>query len=244
MSIPERRQSWARGPHLGVAVHAGVGIRDRREARLLDRVVAVPAVDAELPGVEGVTVGNGLNRLVPDVGRLGGGPVPDESDEVERGDAECGSGEDPCLVGPTREDEEAHPEVVGGCGRLYSRSRELPDGNFRERETVTPTANQRRFDAEIRGTVRKTHALTEARAHQSHTARLGAASSRGNAASAVVSGGPCARTCFSASDAAAYALPQAKCKWFVLRQPQRMDIIAKLSARCPSPGAIPRDRSP
>lgn len=110
----------------------------------------------------------------------------------------------------------------------------MPDGNFRERETVTPTAHQRRFDAEIRGTVRKTHALTEARAHQSRTARLGAASSRGNAASAVVSGGPCARACFSASDAAAYALPQAKCKWFVLRQPQRMDMIAELSAWLPS----------
>src|SRR6188768_4075619 len=61
----------ARRPNLAVTVHAGLRRWDGRVRTVLDRVVAVTAIDAELPRVQRVAVRNWLLGHVADVGRLG-----------------------------------------------------------------------------------------------------------------------------------------------------------------------------
>ena len=73
--------SWWQFMHVSVGGTIASG-------RALDVRVAVAAVDAELPGVEAVRVGNRLPRRVPDLREPGREVVPDEerhADEAERG---------------------------------------------------------------------------------------------------------------------------------------------------------------
>lgn len=55
----------------GVAIHADLGGGDGGEGCAFDGAVAVAAIEAELPSVERMTVGNGLSWGVTDCGGLG-----------------------------------------------------------------------------------------------------------------------------------------------------------------------------
>ena len=57
-----------------VAVHAGLSGRNRCEAGLLNRVMAVPAIHPQLTHVKCMTVGNGLLGHVASVDGLGEAP--------------------------------------------------------------------------------------------------------------------------------------------------------------------------
>ena len=67
------------GQHLIMTVHAGVGRRDVREPRLLNTVVAIPAINPQLVSMNRVGERHGLYRLIPDPGVLGGEIVSDSS---------------------------------------------------------------------------------------------------------------------------------------------------------------------
>ncbi|MNY20907.1 hypothetical protein D3C86_1544210 [compost metagenome] len=72
-ALAHRREHGAFGPDLGVAGHARLGRGHPRERRLLDRGVAVPAIDPECPDVVRVAEGHRLSPGHPDprdVGRL------------------------------------------------------------------------------------------------------------------------------------------------------------------------------
>ena len=53
--------------HLGMAVHAGLGRRDRGVGGFVNRVVTIETVQTELPGVQLVAVRDRLDGLIPGV---------------------------------------------------------------------------------------------------------------------------------------------------------------------------------
>jgi hypothetical protein len=84
-----------------MAVHAGLGGRNVRDRRNLDRGVAVPAVETKLADVELVTVRDGLNGTVPHVGVPRGKVVPNASNR-EDWTEDAGDGRDDREVVPPR----------------------------------------------------------------------------------------------------------------------------------------------
>ena len=66
--------------------------------------MAEPTVEAELAGVQGVTVGHGLARLVADVGVLGREVVPGEGRGQDAGGRGGGDAEQRGAVRPAGED--------------------------------------------------------------------------------------------------------------------------------------------
>ena len=91
---------------LGMAGHAGFGRRDVGLARLLDIGMAISAIDAKLPGMDGVAIVHRLLGLIPNMGRLVVEAKPGENQEKRR--PRQGNGEDdpPRLVEPFREEEQ------------------------------------------------------------------------------------------------------------------------------------------
>ena len=98
-AIPVTRTDWLEHrrirPDLGMAVHAGLGRRNPRERGLLDRRMAVPAVDANAPDVVGVAE---LDGLLDELVLLGGPRRPhqrehqpaqkqDEAEDAKQGGA-------------------------------------------------------------------------------------------------------------------------------------------------------------
>ena len=78
----------------GVAIHTDLGGGDGGEGCAFDGAVAIAAIEAELPGVKGVTVGNGLSWGITDSGGLGREAESYGNRHVERtaedGDGDCG----------------------------------------------------------------------------------------------------------------------------------------------------------
>src|ERR1700733_3754992 len=69
IALPHQLQPWAGWLYsiLIVAVHAGFRRRNRRIRSLINRKMAIIAIEPELSGVQLVAVRNGLNRLIPGV---------------------------------------------------------------------------------------------------------------------------------------------------------------------------------
>src|SRR5262249_24108743 len=63
VALPNRLQTRAGRLHLGMAVHAGLRGRDRRIRRLVNGVVTIETVDAQLSRMQLVAVGDRLDRL-------------------------------------------------------------------------------------------------------------------------------------------------------------------------------------
>ncbi len=82
-AFADGQQLGALGLDLAVTVHARLGARHVRVRALLDVVVAVPAVHAELPGVECVAVLHGLLGLVADLVEVRREVVPDDDDQQQ-----------------------------------------------------------------------------------------------------------------------------------------------------------------
>ena len=95
-AFANRPEHFRAGPHLLMAVHAGLRRRDACEGRGLHTRVAIPAIDAQFTHVMLVTERHGLIddiAFAGDVGRsVDNGPAEDRADE-KQGEAEHG---DPC----------------------------------------------------------------------------------------------------------------------------------------------------
>ncbi len=72
-AVPYQLQARAGVLHLGVAIHAGLGGRDRGEGSFVNGGMAIEAIQTKLPGVQLMAVRDRLNRLVTGVnyGRVG-----------------------------------------------------------------------------------------------------------------------------------------------------------------------------
>ena len=70
-AIEDRLEAGAVFMNHGVAIHADLGGGDGGEGCAFDGAVAIAAIEAELPSMKGVTVGNGLSWGITDSGGLG-----------------------------------------------------------------------------------------------------------------------------------------------------------------------------
>src|SRR5215217_2509063 len=103
-TLPNRCERCAVPFHQLMAVHAGLGGRNVRDGRHLDRRVTVPAVETELADVEPVAVRDGLYGTVAHVRVPGGEVVPDARDGEDRTDGARDGGHDRELVPPRGKD--------------------------------------------------------------------------------------------------------------------------------------------
>ena len=81
VALPDWSELGARRPNFAVTVHARLCRRDRRMRTVFDGAVAIPAIDAELAGVQRVAVRNRLFGHVADIRRFRRSAVPDERDK-------------------------------------------------------------------------------------------------------------------------------------------------------------------
>lgn len=84
VTFMQRGQVHAFGVDLRVAVHARLRWRNRRDRRVLNRVVAVSTVHAEFTGMQSMAKWNRLRRHVSDVGRLRTEPPRHHECHVQR----------------------------------------------------------------------------------------------------------------------------------------------------------------
>jgi len=150
VALADQRKLGAIRPNLGVAVHARLGRGNGGVRAVLDRVVAVPAVDAQLTRMQRVAVRDRLFGHVADIRRFGRSAVPDERDQINGRDPEHYSSYLSCLVGPAREYEQIHhqkPWLVARASPSAERIRG-EEGSIGEAETgsdgsLHPRANDR-----------------------------------------------------------------------------------------------------
>ena len=78
-AFADRREAIVSREHLVMAIHANAGTRNVRIPRLLDIVMAIAAINAELVGVNGMREKNRLLRLITDIcvfrGEIVGNPT-------------------------------------------------------------------------------------------------------------------------------------------------------------------------
>jgi len=137
VALPDRRKLGTGRPNFAVTVHARLSRWDGRMRTVLDGVVAIPAIDAELAGVQRVAVRDRLFGHVADIRRLGRSAVPDERDQVDRRDSEHDSCDLPSFIGPAREYEQIHhqkPRLVARASPSAARIRR-GGGSIGEAET-------------------------------------------------------------------------------------------------------------
>src|SRR6478609_8867825 len=137
VALAAGRELRAGRPNFAVTVHARLRCGDGRVRTVLDGVVAVPAVDAELTGVQRMAVRDRLLRHVADVRRFRGSAVPDERDQVDRRDPKHDSCDLPSFIGPAREYEQIHhqkPRLVARASPSAARIRR-GGGSIGEAET-------------------------------------------------------------------------------------------------------------
>ena len=137
VALADGRELGARRPDLAVTVHARLRRRDGRVRAVLDGVVAVAAIDAELTGVQRVAVRDRLFGHVADIRRFGGSAVPDQRDQVDRRDSKHDSCDLPSFIGPAREYEQIHhqkPRLVARASPSAARIRR-GGGSIGEAET-------------------------------------------------------------------------------------------------------------
>src|SRR6187431_2628602 len=125
VALADGRELGARRPDLAVTVHARLRRRNGGVRAVLDGAVAIPAIDAELAGVQRVAVRDRLFGHVADIRRFRRSAVPDERDQVDRRDSKYDSCDLPSFIGPAREYEQIHHQKPRLVTRASPSAREF-----------------------------------------------------------------------------------------------------------------------
>src|SRR6188768_1451542 len=137
VALADGRELGTGGPDLAMTVHARLGRGNGGVRAVFDGVVAIPAIDAQLAGVQRVAVRDRLFGHVADIRRFRRSAVPDERDQVDRRNSKYDSCDLPSFIGPAREYEQIHhqkPRLVTRASPSAARIRR-GGGSIGEAET-------------------------------------------------------------------------------------------------------------
>src|SRR6478752_7170022 len=125
VALADGRELGTGGPDLAMTVHARLGRGNGGVRAVFDGVVAIPAIDAQLAGVQRVAVRDRLFGHVADIRRFRRSAVPDERDQVDRRNSKYDSCDLPSFIGPAREYEQIHHQKPRLVTRASPSAREF-----------------------------------------------------------------------------------------------------------------------